>query len=174
MYINILLSFKAAIMTMVVLFAMLLVPVITSRFRLSGQTVMVGSCSAAISAACHVLQPNRELSTVTTPEPLSSWGLSDSDSLPLNPIEQKGGHVHVSEYDEGDWRDDLAESRLMWGAVSGKGLPTTEYSDSTDGTLLHLAFGTAESDVKGVTVGATYAGVRDWEQLTVAGKKIGI
>lgn len=124
---------------------------------------MVGSCSAAVSAACHVLRPNRELSTVTTPEPLSSWGLSDSDSISLNQVGQKSGHVHVSECDGGDWRDDLAESRLMWGAVSGKGLPATEYSDSTDDALLHLAFGTAENDVKGVTVGATYAGVRDWD-----------
>ncbi|KAF4872037.1 hypothetical protein CGCSCA1_v008817 [Colletotrichum siamense] len=164
MYINILLSFKAAIATMVVLFAMLLVPIIASRFRLSGETVMVGSCSAAVSAACHVLRPNRELSTVTTPEPLSSWGLSESDSIPLNQVGQKSGHVHVSECDGGDWRDELAESRLMWGAVSGKGLPATEYSDSTDDTLLHLAFGTAENDVKGVAVGATYAGVRDWDK----------
>ncbi|TEA12883.1 hypothetical protein C8034_v005491 [Colletotrichum sidae] len=60
MYINILLSFKAAIATMAVFFGMLLVPIILSRCNLSGEVVLAGSCSAAISAACHVLQPNLE------------------------------------------------------------------------------------------------------------------
>ncbi|KAF6829035.1 hypothetical protein CPLU01_08154 [Colletotrichum plurivorum] len=167
---NILLSFKAAVGTMIVFFVMLLVPIVAACFRLPSESVLVGSCSAAISAACHALQPSSQAKgTPLTPreEPVADWNLPGSKSYQLGRL----GYETLPDVDAADdneaadWRTQMAEEELKWGVVTGKGLPATHYDESADDLLMveHLAFGSTGNAVQRVREGAFYAGVAGCE-----------
>ncbi|KAF6818735.1 hypothetical protein CSOJ01_01688 [Colletotrichum sojae] len=169
-YTDILLSFKAAIGTMIVFFVMLVVPIVIAYFRLPSGSVLVGSCSAAISAACHALQPSSQpKGTLVTPreEPVPDWNLPGTESYHLERL----GYETLPDVDAADleemveWRTQMAEEELKWGVVTGKGLPATHYEESADDLLMveHLAFGTTGNAVQRVRDGAFYAGVAGCE-----------
>lgn len=167
---NILLSFKAAIGTMIVFLVMLLVPIVAACFRLPAESVMVGSCSAAISAACHTLQPSSQTKGASiTPreEPVPDWDLPGTESYHLGRLGYETlPDVDTADDDEAaDWRTRMAEEELKWGVVTGKGLPATHYYESPDDLLMieHLAFGTTGNAVQRVRDGAFYAGIAGCE-----------
>jgi hypothetical protein len=119
--------------------------------------VVVGSCSAAISAACHAA--------------------IDSDSVWQHQCEneQETNFLLPSAFQEGIeryemrslasnqttlvyWREQIAQSRLMW----GEAVATSQISFSVQGVLGrsigHLTFGTQYSGVRPVEDGCWYAG----------------
>lgn len=167
---SILLSFKAAIATMIVFIVMLLIPIVAACFRLPEDSVLVGSCSAAISAACHALQPSSQTKGASiTPraEPGPDWNLPGVESYHLGRL----GYETLPDADAADgeemvdWRTRMAEGELKWGVVTGKALPATRYDESADDLLMveHLSFGTAENAVRRVRDGAFYAGIAEYE-----------
>ncbi|KAI8257729.1 hypothetical protein K4K58_003758 [Colletotrichum sp. SAR11_239] len=56
-YVNVFVSLKAALGTIITLFFILVTPIFMALIPLPGESVLVGSCSAAISAGCHVIEP---------------------------------------------------------------------------------------------------------------------
>nr|XP_036587658.1 uncharacterized protein CTRU02_02574 [Colletotrichum truncatum]KAF6798600.1 hypothetical protein CTRU02_02574 [Colletotrichum truncatum] len=116
-YFNILLSFRAALGTVIAFFIMMVTPLILACFRLPGEAVMVGSCSAAISAACHVLRPCSPLKEETEPagaDFISRW---DSSSTLLE--REASVLISATDAEGGDggngWRGKMAEGKLRWG-----------------------------------------------------------
>ncbi|KAK2774389.1 hypothetical protein CKAH01_03622 [Colletotrichum kahawae] len=161
-YVNVFVSLKAALGTIIMLFVILVAPIFVALIPLPGESVLVGSCSAAISAGCHVIEPGHLQRGTPGDKSGPQLVRLESDAS----VAEEDGKVMVSSVEtdyksmpECDWRAELAEGRLRWG-VFREARSATDRVGNLEGLAQVLSFGSEETYLGSPREDEFYGGTR--------------
>jgi len=132
---------KAMLSTLMVSLSTMALPMAVAKLKMPAQTVVAGTCSAAISAAC---QPtSSEENAASHAERVRGVGSTSASGVP--------GGLPVD-----DITGTRAQRRLRWGVLPGE--RQVQLDDGNWETAGHLSFGTGDEEVREVVNGAWYGG----------------
>lgn len=160
-YVNVFVSLKAALGTIITLFFILVTPIFMALIPLPGESVLVGSCSAAISAGCHVIEPEH-LQRRTPGEKQPELVHLESDKSMAKEDEKVKVSSVETDYEsrhEYDWRAELAEGRIRWGVLR-EARSATDREGNLEGLAQVLSFGSEETYLGSPKEDDFYGGTR--------------
>ncbi|KAI8220175.1 hypothetical protein K4K54_008803 [Colletotrichum sp. SAR 10_86] len=160
-YVNVFVSLKAALGTIITLFFILVTPIFMALIPLPGESVLVGSCSAAISAGCHVIEPEH-LQQRTPGEKRPELVRLEPDTSMAKEDEKVKVSSVETDYEsrpEYDWRAELAEGRIRWGVLR-EARSATDREGNLEGLAQVLSFGSEETYLGSPREDEFYGGTR--------------
>ncbi|KAI8302972.1 hypothetical protein K4K59_000289 [Colletotrichum sp. SAR11_240] len=160
-YVNVFVSLKAALGSLITLFFILVTPIFMALIPLPGESVLVGSCSAAISAGCHVIEPEH-LQRRTPGEKRPELVRLEPDTSMAKEDEKVKVSSVETDYEsrpEYDWRAELAEGRIRWGVLR-EARSATDREGNLEGLAQVLSFGSEETYLGSPKEDEFYGGTR--------------